>query len=153
MEGGQHRGDERATDDGGPEECARAGARVLFMDYLTCLGYNPPKASIRIIASSSSRLRGCCRPILPFQRGKGWGERESRRLRHRHTSLTTHLSVATRVACRYLTHAPVFPPLSARRAFRFDTTRGGLCRASRKEKPSRKITDIGCGRAVGRPTE
>lgn len=30
------------------------------MDYLTCPGYNPPKASIRIIASSSSRLCGCC---------------------------------------------------------------------------------------------
>lgn len=33
--------------------------QVLFMDYLTCPGYNPPKASIRIIASSSSRLCGC----------------------------------------------------------------------------------------------
>lgn len=32
------------------------------MDYLTCPGYNPPKASIRIIASSSSRLCGCCAP-------------------------------------------------------------------------------------------
>lgn len=29
---------------------------VLFMDYLTCLAHNPPKASIRIIASSSSRF-------------------------------------------------------------------------------------------------
>lgn len=36
--------------------------QVLFMDYLTCPGYNPPKASIRIIASSSSRLCGCCAP-------------------------------------------------------------------------------------------
>lgn len=34
------------------------------MDYLTCPGYNPPKASIRIIASSSSRLCGCYRPPL-----------------------------------------------------------------------------------------
>lgn len=38
--------------------------QVLFMDYLTCPGYNPPKASIRIIASSSSRLCGCYRPPL-----------------------------------------------------------------------------------------
>jgi len=64
------------TKEGGTceKECAREGVQVLFMDYLTCLGYNPPKASIRIIASSSSRLRGCYR--LPFldpssiQRGK-----------------------------------------------------------------------------------
>lgn len=48
-------------------ECERTGERrvqVLFMDYLTCPGYNPPKASIRIIASSSSRLCGCYRPPL-----------------------------------------------------------------------------------------
>lgn len=48
-------------------ECERTGERrvqVLFMDYLTCPGYNPPKASIRIIASSSSRLYGCYRPPL-----------------------------------------------------------------------------------------
>lgn len=63
------------------------GVQVLFMDYLTCLGYNPPKASIRIIASSSSRLRGCSRPLRDLastekrrergSEGERGGERET----------------------------------------------------------------------------
>jgi len=72
---------------------SREGMQVLFMDYLTCLGYNPPKASIRIIASSSSRLRGRYR--LPFRDPSLFKERRGiRRLRHRRGPFT-HLPVAT----------------------------------------------------------
>jgi len=74
------------TKEGGAreKECAREGVQILFMDYLTCLGYNPPKASIRIIASSSSRLRDCyCLPFLDPSSLQGGGEREEERYRER----------------------------------------------------------------------
>jgi len=76
------------TKEGGAreKECAREGVQVLFMDYLTCLGYNPPKASIRIIASSSSRLRGCyCLPFLDPSSLQEEEEKERRRNRGKET--------------------------------------------------------------------
>lgn len=83
-------------------ECARKGVQVLFMDYLTCLGYNPPKASIRIIASSSSRLRGCYRlpcpdslplpPILSLHKERERKkERKKERKRRTTTDFVTHI--------------------------------------------------------------
>lgn len=72
------------------------GVQVLFMDYLTCLGYNPPKASIRIIASSSSRLRGSRRPFRDLasteRRKEKRRKREKRSLSERGIFATTGTS-------------------------------------------------------------
>lgn len=82
------------------------GVQVLFMDYLTCLGYNPPKASIRIIASSSSRLRGYRRAFheLPLE------ERERERARYPTSPpvYLVHHAIATRSVVMLRIHIGFF---------------------------------------------
>lgn len=84
------------------------------MDYLTCLGYNPPKASIRIIASSSSRLRGCSHSLHDLV------STERRRERKRETGIPLRSSsTMLGVSSRYRTRALLFPFYCPRGPSRF----------------------------------
>lgn len=87
------------------------------MDYLTCLGYNPPKASIRIIASSSSRLRGCRRPSRDLASTEKRKER-NRREEARETKTPTSLPASHLVRRLPLARLGMSPRYRTR-AFRF----------------------------------
>lgn len=99
------------------KECVRKGVQVLFMDYLTCLGYNPPKASIRIIASSSSHCYHFS--ILPL-----FGRKERDRSMYRLQQHPPH-SFDTRKHASIITFSYawtyIFLPLSVTDLFCLDT--------------------------------